>query len=127
MASFVDRKSVHPDMDQDLHKKTDEELVEVVKERCETLYHPTSSCRMAPLEQGGALDSQLRVYGVRNLRVCDASVFPKIVSGHTVSLAETSFVRVVLIDSFKAGAVFAVAERLADLLKAEYEGKEILI
>lgn len=72
-------------MDQELYKKTDEELVEVVKERCETLYHPTSTCRMAPLDRDGVLDSQLRVYGIRNLRVCDASVYPTIVAGHTVS------------------------------------------
>lgn len=40
---------------------------------------------MAPLEDGGVVDSQLRVHGVQCLRVCDASVYTKIVSGHTVS------------------------------------------
>ncbi|KIK66582.1 hypothetical protein GYMLUDRAFT_157308 [Collybiopsis luxurians FD-317 M1] len=89
-------------LDMSTDKKTDEELEEMVRHRLETLYHPTSSCRMAPLEQGGVLDSKLRVYGIKGLRLCDASVFPNIVSGHT------------------AGACFAVGERLAGMLKDEY-------
>lgn len=55
-----------------------------MRERVETLYHPTSTCRMAPLEEGGVVDAKLRVYGVSGLRVCDASIFPEIISGHTV-------------------------------------------
>jgi choline dehydrogenase len=43
----------------------------------------------------------LRVYGVKGLRVCDASVFSEIVSGHT------------------AGATLATAEHLADIIKRE--------
>ena len=51
----------------------------------ETLYHPTCTARMAPLEGGGVVDAYLRVHGTSNLRVVDASVFPTIPSGHTVS------------------------------------------
>lgn len=40
---------------------------------------------MAPADKGGVVDANLTVYGVKGLRVCDASVFPSIVSGHTVS------------------------------------------
>jgi len=71
-------------LDHQLHLKSDKELEEVVRERLETLYHPASTCRMAPLEDGGVVDAKLRVYGVQGLRVCDASIFPEIVSGHTV-------------------------------------------
>lgn len=56
-----------------------------VRERMETLYHPTSTCRMAPLNKDGVVDAHLKVHGVEGLRVVDASVFPNIVAGHTVS------------------------------------------
>ena len=60
-------------------------LEETIKRKVETIYHPTSTARMAPKEDGGVLDPYLRVHGIPNLRVVDASVFPTIVSGHTVS------------------------------------------
>jgi choline dehydrogenase-like flavoprotein len=85
LASHLDWTNKQPDLDHELHLKTDAEMEAVVRERVETVYHPTSSCRMAPLEDGGVVDQKLRVYGIPNLRVCDASIFPSIVSGHTVS------------------------------------------
>jgi len=68
----------------------------------ETIYHPTSTCKMAKKEDGGVVDARLRVYGVEGLRVCDASIFPNIVSGHS------------------AGACLAVGEKLADVMKSEF-------
>ncbi|KAM0330803.1 hypothetical protein ACHAQA_003757 [Verticillium albo-atrum] len=38
--------------------------------------HPTGTCSMMPQELGGVVDSNLRVYGCSNLRVCDASIIP---------------------------------------------------
>lgn len=64
--------------------KSHAELEELVKERVQTVYHPTSTCVMAPEAEGGVVDARLRVYGVKGLRVCDASFFPRIVSGHPV-------------------------------------------
>jgi len=81
-----------------LHLKTDAEMAAIVRERVETVYHPTSTCRMAPLEDGGVVDSQLRVYGISNLRICDASIFPSIVSGHTVGDLDASGLGFGLID-----------------------------
>jgi choline dehydrogenase-like flavoprotein len=60
------------------------ELRDYMRSHLETLYHPTSTARMAPLLDGGVVDARLRVHGVQSLRVVDASVFPTIVSGHTV-------------------------------------------
>ena len=84
-ASHLDQNDTHELLDHQTHKKTDAELEELIRDRLETLYHPAGTCRMAPLEKGGVVDSKLRVYGVKGLRVADASIFPEIVSGHTVS------------------------------------------
>ncbi|THV07247.1 choline dehydrogenase [Dendrothele bispora CBS 962.96] len=102
LCPFIDHECQRDDLDQGLDKKTNEELERIVKERVDTVYHPTSTCRMAPLSEGGVVDSKLRVYGLKGLRVCDTSFFPWIVSGHT------------------AGACFAAAEKLADEIKAEF-------
>lgn len=44
--------------------------------------HYTGSCAMLPLEEGGVVDSSLRVYGFSNLRVADASTVTLVPSGH---------------------------------------------
>lgn len=55
-----------------------------IAETAKTVFHPTSTCRMGPCEAGGAVvDPALRVFGVRGLRIADASVMPSIVSGNT--------------------------------------------
>jgi len=102
LAPLLDHTNTNPELHHQLHLKTDEELEAFVRERVETLYHPIGTCKMAPIDQGGVVDSTLKVHGISGLRVCDASIFPTIVSGHT------------------AGAVIASAEKLADILKAEY-------
>ena len=47
-----------------------------------TVFHPTSTCRMGE-DAGAVVDPQLRVRGVRGLRVIDASVMPRVVSSNT--------------------------------------------
>ena len=47
-----------------------------------TVYHLTSTCRI-----GNVVDAELRVVGVTNLRVADASVMPNVVSGNTNAAA----------------------------------------
>lgn len=84
LAPFLDKEFTRGDLDHETHLKSDAEMIELIKERVETVYHPASTCRMAPASENGVVDSQLRVYGIRGLRVCDASIFPWIVSGHTV-------------------------------------------
>jgi len=78
------------------------EIRAYMRSHLETLYHPTSTARMAPLSDGGVVDARLRVHGVRSLRVVDASVFPTIISGHT------------------AGPTMAVAEKAADLILEDF-------
>ena len=47
-----------------------------------TIYHPTGTCKMGK-DPMAVIDPKLRVYGVKNLRVADASIMPQIVSGNT--------------------------------------------
>ena len=65
-----------PTLDHHLYKATAAEIEEFVRQKVSTLYHPTSTARMARREDGGVVDEELKVYGVRGLRVVDASVFP---------------------------------------------------
>jgi len=62
--------------------QTDEELLEAARQYSQTIYHPTSTCKMGS-DKMAVVDSQLRVHGIEGLRVVDASIMPEIVSGNT--------------------------------------------
>jgi choline dehydrogenase len=74
--------------------KSDEEWLAYCREMGETVFHPTSTCSL-----GAVVDEKLRVKGLQNLRVIDASVMPAVPSGNINA------------------AVIAVAEKGADILK----------
>ena len=76
--------------------KSDEDWLAYSREMGETVFHPTSTCSI-----GAVVDEQLRVKGVENLRVIDASVMPAVPSGNINA------------------AVVAIAERGADLVRRE--------
>jgi choline dehydrogenase len=80
--------------------KSDEDWLAFCREVGETVFHPTSTCRM-----GKVVDSRLRVLGLTNLRVVDASVMPSVPSGNINA------------------AVIAVAEKAADLIREEACGR----
>lgn len=61
---------------------SDQELVAFVRQYAKTVYHPVGTCKMGR-DPMAVVDPQLRVHGVRNLRVCDASVMPTLISGNT--------------------------------------------
>jgi choline dehydrogenase-like flavoprotein len=61
---------------------TDAQIEAVIREKADTIYHPVGTCRMGVTDHD-PVDAQLRVKGVQGLRVVDASVMPRIVSGNT--------------------------------------------
>ena len=65
-----------------LNVDNDEDVREYIRKWSKTDYHPVGSCSMGDGETA-VVDTQLRVHGLEGLRVIDASVMPKLVSGNT--------------------------------------------
>ena len=62
----------------------DAAMEKFLRNNCDTEYHPVGTCKMGPESDPMAVvDAQLRVRGIQNLRVVDASIMPKLVSGNT--------------------------------------------
>jgi choline dehydrogenase-like flavoprotein len=61
---------------------TDEEIREVLRNRVDTVYHPTGTCKMGT-DSMAVVDPQLRVHGLEGLRIVDASVMPSLIGGNT--------------------------------------------
>ncbi|KAF8585846.1 GMC oxidoreductase [Ramaria rubella] len=105
-------------LDHHLDDLNEDALESIVRERAETPYHPACSARMATLTRGGVVDAELRVYGLHNLRIVDASVFLTIISGHTVNEFHPVARGVLtLLPLCQAAPCIAIAEFAADLIK----------
>jgi len=96
----VTRGFVEPSWDEN-NGLSDEEVKMYVKSGMEPIYHPAGTAAMLPREDGGVVDSRLKVYGTLNLRVVDASIFPFHISAHPQS------------------TIYGMAEKLADLIKED--------
>ncbi|MFU8832956.1 MAG: GMC family oxidoreductase, partial [Wenzhouxiangella sp.] len=57
-------------------------LVEFIREKAETIYHPVGTCRMGA-GPDAVVDGTLRVHGIDGLRVIDASIMPTLIGGNT--------------------------------------------
>jgi choline dehydrogenase len=72
---------------------TDEEIDTFVREKVESAYHPSCSCKMGnPLDPMAVVDPEMRVIGISGLRLVDSSVMPSITTGNlnapTIMLGE---------------------------------------
>ncbi|WP_417447531.1 GMC family oxidoreductase [Idiomarina abyssalis] len=81
---------------------SDDQLLKQIKSKCGLIYHPTGTCKMGPENDNDAVVSpELKVKGVERLRVVDASIMPRVISGNTNA------------------PTIAIAEKGADLIKAD--------
>jgi choline dehydrogenase len=62
--------------------KSDEDHLAVARQFSQSIYHPTSTCRMG-IDDQAVVDPHLKVHGLRNIRIADASIMPSLVSGNT--------------------------------------------
>ena len=71
------------DMNEHFQKfQSDEELVKEASNYAQTIFHPVGTCKMGQ-DDMSVVDEKLKVKGVKNLRVIDASIMPSITSGNT--------------------------------------------
>ena len=64
--------------------ETDDELIRRAGDIATTIFHPVGTCKMGS-DPMAVVDAKLRVHGIGNLRIVDASIMPSIVSGNTNS------------------------------------------
>ena len=62
--------------------QSDAEITEYIRDTAETEYHPVGTCKMGT-DPMAVVDPELRVHGLEGLRVIDASIMPRLVSGNT--------------------------------------------
>jgi choline dehydrogenase len=78
--------------------QSDDDLLAEIGNIATTIFHPVGTCRMGP-DSGAVVGPELRVHGLDRLRVIDASIMPRIVSGNTAS------------------PVVMIAEKAADMIR----------
>jgi choline dehydrogenase len=84
--------------------QSDEQILAFIRKKAETIYHPVGTCKMGDVEEMmTVVDPELKVKGIKGLRVVDASVMPTLVGGNTNA------------------PTIMIAERCADLIKQQYQ------
>ncbi|KAG6461244.1 hypothetical protein O3G_MSEX012505 [Manduca sexta] len=93
----------------DFSKETKQFWTCYIRHMATTIYHPVGTAKMGPMsDKTSVVNQDLRVHGVEQLRVVDASVMPLITGGNTIA------------------PTLAIAEKAADMIKKYYELKDEL-
>jgi len=87
----------------DMPLDSDEEMKKAVLDRSQTAFHPCGTTRLSKNIDQGVVDPQLRVHGIKNLRVIDASIMP------------------IIPDCRIQNAVYMIGEKGADMIKAQHK------
>ena len=83
------------------HVRTRKDAMDFARQHGRSAYHPVGTCRMgAAGDEAAVVDPELRVRGLQNLRICDSSVMPRLISSNTNA------------------ATIMIAEKAADLIRA---------
>ncbi|MEO8669374.1 MAG: GMC oxidoreductase, partial [Bauldia sp.] len=62
--------------------ENDDDVALFIRRQCQSIYHPTSTCRMGTDRLAVVDPTSLKVHGIDGLRVADASVFPDVVASN---------------------------------------------
>ncbi|GJJ13694.1 hypothetical protein Clacol_007950 [Clathrus columnatus] len=90
---------------QDPDALSEEELHGFIRQKSTPAWHPACTARMGKSEDSSVVNSKLQVHGIQSLRIIDASIFPKQISGHPCA------------------PIIAIAEKAADMIKEAYSSK----
>ena len=94
MATFITEDFAAPYLEKD-------GLLGYIRNKSDTIYHPVGTCRMGA-DELSVVDTDLKVRGIENLRVIDASIMPTLISANTNA------------------PTIAIAEKIADQMKGEF-------
>ncbi len=81
--------------------KNDDDLLKFVRGRCDSYHHQVGSCKMGT-DDMAVVDPQLKVRGLENLRIADASVMPVITTGNIHA------------------PIMMIAEKASDMIRKDY-------
>jgi choline dehydrogenase len=100
MQRYQVEKYEDPDPSCSMFSQWSQEYVRcLARNRPVTIYHPVSTCRMGTSLEDSVVDRELRVHGIKGLRIVDGSVFPTQISGNPNA------------------PIIMIAEKAADLIK----------
>ena len=64
--------------------ETDEQILDFIAREGESAYHPSGTCKMGT-DENAVVDNNLKVHGIENLRIVDASIMPNVTNGNIYS------------------------------------------